>query len=102
MSETRTGKLLVLHDEYMLSDHGIQQAPDTETFISNIAKLFYRNNGGRFLNYNTYYITNSTIQGNGLENILSPPLLLHQGLRAAAHPGFSEQVRSSLCWWLRY
>ena len=73
MSATHTGKLLVLHDEYMLSDHGIQQAPDTETFISNIAKLFYRNNGGKFLDYTTYYITNPTVQGNGLEKILSTP-----------------------------
>jgi len=73
MSATHTGKLLALHDEYMLSDHGIQQAPDTETFISNIAKLFYRNNGGKFLDYTTYYITNPTVQGNGLEKILSTP-----------------------------
>jgi hypothetical protein len=57
----------------MLSDHGMQQAPDTETFISNIAKLFYRNNGGKFLDYTTYYITNPTVQGNGLEKILSTP-----------------------------
>ncbi|MFN7898208.1 MAG: hypothetical protein ACK5N0_00890 [Synechococcaceae cyanobacterium] len=73
MSETLTGKLLVLHDEYMLSDHAIQQAPDTETFINNIAKVLTDGKGGRFLDASTYYTTNPTVQGTALEKSLSSP-----------------------------
>ncbi|NBO66885.1 MAG: hypothetical protein EBU88_18915, partial [Acidobacteria bacterium] len=71
MGQTKTGKLLVLHDEYMLSDHGIQQAPDTEIFINNIAKTLTGNKGGRFLDYSTYYTTNTTVRGTLLEKVLS-------------------------------
>ncbi|MFN7898209.1 MAG: hypothetical protein ACK5N0_00895 [Synechococcaceae cyanobacterium] len=70
---TRTGKLLVLHDEYMLSDHGFQQAPDTEIFVKNIAKYLIGNKGGKFLDYSTYYTTNPTVIGTSLEKILTSP-----------------------------
>jgi hypothetical protein len=73
----------------MLSDHGIQQAPDTETFISNIAKLFYRNNGGKFLDYTTYYITNPTVQGNGLKKSCQLLPILTLGIARRCSPWIS-------------
>ncbi|MFN7898204.1 MAG: hypothetical protein ACK5N0_00870 [Synechococcaceae cyanobacterium] len=73
MPSTRTGKLLVIHDEYMLSDHGIEQSPGTVTFINNIAKLLTDAKGGRFLDASTYYTTNPTVQGTALEKSLSSP-----------------------------
>jgi hypothetical protein len=73
MPGTPAGKLLVLHDEYMLSDYGIQQAPDTEIFINNIAKLLTNSKGGRCLDYSTYYTVNPTAQGNVMGRILSSP-----------------------------
>ncbi|MFN7898336.1 MAG: hypothetical protein ACK5N0_01540 [Synechococcaceae cyanobacterium] len=70
---TRTGKLLVLHDEYILSDHGFQQAPDTAIFIKNIAQYLTGGKGGRFLDYSSYYISNPTVLGTELEKALSTP-----------------------------
>ncbi|MFN7898207.1 MAG: hypothetical protein ACK5N0_00885 [Synechococcaceae cyanobacterium] len=56
-----------------MSDYGIQQAPDTETFIKNIAKVLTDAKGGRFLDASTYYTTNPTVQGTALEKSLSSP-----------------------------
>jgi hypothetical protein len=70
---TRTGKLLVLHDEYMLSDTGFQKAPDTEIFVKNMAKYLTNNTGGVFLDHSTYYMTNPDVVGTALEKVLSSP-----------------------------
>ena len=69
----RTGKLLVLDDEYILSDHGHQQAPDTEIFVKNIAKYLTSGKGGKFLDYSTYSTTNQTAQGTAMEKALASP-----------------------------
>jgi hypothetical protein len=70
---TRTGKLLVLDDEYILSDHGHQQAPDTEIFVKNIANYLTSGKGGKFLDYSTYSSTNQTAQGTAMEKALTSP-----------------------------
>ena len=65
---TLTGKLLVLHDEWTLSDTGFQQAPDTVTFVKNIAKYFNNNKGGRFLDASPVYSMTHLVRGSALEN----------------------------------
>jgi hypothetical protein len=45
------GKILVAHDEWVLSDHGIEQAPTARQFALNVAAWFTGGRPGRFLVY---------------------------------------------------
>ena len=46
-----TGKIVVAHDEWALSDVGFQYAPSTQQFALNIANFFTGGEQGRFLVY---------------------------------------------------
>jgi hypothetical protein len=45
------GKIIVAHDEWILSDIGCQYAPSTQQFAPNIASVFTGGQPGRFLVY---------------------------------------------------
>jgi hypothetical protein len=67
-TKSTAGHLLVLHDEYILSDTGFQQAPDTATFAKNLAKLFIGKMGAcKFL----IYSDNAHLLGGSLEKALT-------------------------------
>jgi hypothetical protein len=68
----RTGKLLVLYDEWILSDEAFRQAPDTKAFANNIAKIFNSNNqGGRFLDYSSVFTSHPLLKSTELEKALT-------------------------------
>jgi hypothetical protein len=93
-----TGRLLVLHGEYILSDHGHQRAPDTEMFVKNIAKHLTSNKGGKFLGYSIYYITNPTVKGTVLENLAISPLHFQKGQVSTTGSEYITYLRSCHRW----
>jgi hypothetical protein len=66
-TKSTAGHLLVLNDEYILSDTGLQQAPDTEAFAKNITRLFIGKMGAcKFL----VYSNNPRLLGPSLEKAI--------------------------------
>ena len=62
------GRLLVLHDEWTLSEIGFQQTAETQVFANNIIKLFSGNwPNNRFL----IYSTNPHLLGSSLEKTIT-------------------------------